>query len=74
MSEKKDVCEWYKKFDGHYSMTCTNVNGKRANGNFKKYPFLPEGMVDQAKWDFTFCPYCGKEIEVIHMDIDQVKG
>ena len=61
------VCKWYRKFDGHYSMTCTNENGQRANGNFKPYPFGSAAVKNSAKWDFTYCPYCGNIIEVVEM-------
>jgi hypothetical protein len=56
---KNKYCVWYRKFDGHFSMDCTNDNGKRANGNFK-----PCEKYKKAKWDFKYCPYCGKEIKI----------
>jgi hypothetical protein len=34
-----------------------------ANGNFKR---TKDGI--DAKWDFMFCPYCGKEIKVVTTD------
>jgi hypothetical protein len=60
-----EVCSWYRKFDGHYSISCVSEHGKRANGNFKPYPY-DSSM--EAKWDFKYCPYCGNEIEVVEMD------
>lgn len=57
-----DKCTWYRKFDGHFSMDCTNENGMRANGNFK-----PDINYPNTKWNFRYCPYCGKEIEVFEI-------
>jgi hypothetical protein len=58
-------CQWFKKFDGHYSISCVKETGKRANFNFKKYPFDNFGYQARTKWEFKYCPYCGKEIEVV---------
>jgi hypothetical protein len=60
-------CQWFKKFDGHYSISCAKETGQRANGNFKKYPFDNLGYQAQTKWEFKYCPYCGKEIDVVKM-------
>jgi hypothetical protein len=49
-------CRWDRKFDGHFTIDCT---GQRANGNWK-----PDRVVPGTKWDFKYCPYCGKEIKV----------
>ena len=65
-----EKCKWFKKFDGHYSMTCTNENGHRANGNFKPYPFDNMGVQPKTEWDFECCPYCGKKIEVVKMQVE----
>lgn len=62
-------CKWYKKFDGHYSIDCSDWNGKRANGNFKKYPYDNIGIQPETKWDFKYCPYCGNEIKIVKMKI-----
>ena len=48
-------CIWVFAFDGNYNISCPS--GQRANGNFK--PPAPEY---KTKWDFKFCPYCGREI------------
>ena len=50
-------CLWVRAFDNHFNISCTNKTNERANGNFKG---KPEG----AKWEFIFCPYCGKEISL----------
>jgi len=57
-------CIWVRAFDGHFNISCVGETGKRANGNFvscKKF---------KAKWDFKFCPYCGKAIEIVEPDKD----
>lgn len=50
MSEK---CKWTRAFDGHFNTLCPS--GKRCNGAFKG---------KTARWDFIFCPYCGREIQL----------
>lgn len=62
-----DACNWYKKFDGHYTLDCTDIHGNRANGNFKPYPFNNMGEQPKTKWDFKYCPYCGRIINIIRM-------
>lgn len=52
MSE--DKCRWLRQFDGHFAISCPS--GKRANAQFK-------GKDKGSKWEFIFCPYCGREIE-----------
>ena len=42
-------CKWVKAFDGHFNISCANESGQRAHGSFK-----------YGKWNFVFCPYCGK--------------
>ena len=64
---EEKICKWYKKFDGHYSMTCTRETNNRANGDFKAYPFDNLGPQSSTKWEFTYCPYCGGKIEVVRM-------
>ena len=64
----KVTCEWRKTFDGHYSIDCVDKHGLRANGNFKAYPWDNLGNQPQTKWEFTYCPYCGKKIVVIKME------
>ena len=56
---QKLICEWIKAFDGHYNISCVDETEKRANGNFK-------GI--NAKWQFTYCPYCGRKIQIIKAD------
>ena len=53
-------CEWLRQFDGHFAIGCVGETGQRANGNFKR---TKDGS--DAKWDFTYCPYCGREIKVV---------
>ena len=55
-----ETCEWNRKFDGHFSIGCANQTGERANGNFK-----PDFKLKDTKWNFKYCPYCGKEIKII---------
>jgi hypothetical protein len=55
----KQYCRWYRKFDGHFTLDCTNETGQRANGNWK-----PDEQIKETKWNFKYCPYCGKEIKV----------
>ena len=55
----ESVCNWSRKFDGHFAISCVDENGKRANGSFK-----PDDTVKETKWDFKYCPYCGEEIKV----------
>jgi len=58
------TCKWLRAFDGHFNISCCETHGNhRANGNFKK-----DEEVTDAKWDFTYCPYCSKKIEVIKGD------
>ena len=57
------TCEWMRCFDGHFSIGCVNKTGQRANGNFKR-----DKNVADTKWDFKYCPYCGKEIKIIYSD------
>jgi hypothetical protein len=52
-------CRWYRKFDGHFTLDCTNETGQRANGNWKS-----DKKIKETKWNFKYCPYCGKEIKV----------
>ena len=60
------TCRWYRKFDGHYSMDCTDENGKRANGNF--HPYIHDKNHQETKWHFKYCPYCGGEIAIEKME------
>lgn len=57
------ICTWYKKFDGHYTLDCTNETGHRANCNFHKY--IHNKNAPETKWNFVYCPYCGGKI-IIH--------
>ena len=52
----KAVCKWTRAFDQHFNISCES--GNRGNGNFK-------GKKHGAKWEFIFCPYCGRRIELI---------
>lgn len=60
-SEASEKCEWTRSFDSHFNISCVNETGERANGNFK-------GKDKGAKWEFKFCPYCGKEIKEVVSD------
>jgi len=51
-------CQWTRAFDSNFNISCCNENGNRANGNFK-------GKEKGAKWEFVYCPYCGREIEEV---------
>lgn len=53
-------CYWYRQFDSHFQIGCVNKTHERANGNFK-----PDNRIKNTKWDFKYCPYCGKKIKVI---------
>ena len=48
------MCKWVKGFDGHFNISCVGETGQRANYDFKGR---------NAKWEFKYCPYCGREIE-----------
>ena len=50
------ACTWARAFDGHFNISCPS--GERANGQFK-----PDNNY-QTKWNFKFCPYCGRPIEL----------
>jgi hypothetical protein len=52
-------CKWLRIFDGHFNISCVNETGERANGMFK-----PCDNYSDSKWNFKYCPYCGREIEV----------
>ncbi len=54
---REDTCNWVRAFDSHFNISCVNKTGERANGNFK-------GKTEGAKWEFIYCPYCGRKIEV----------
>jgi hypothetical protein len=55
---KNNNCLWSRStLDGHFNITCPL--GKRANGDFK-----PDKVIPETKWDFKYCPYCGRVIEV----------
>ena len=57
-------CEWVRVFDGHFNIGCVNETGQRANGNFKR-----DNQTSDTKWDFKYCPYCGREICVLQLDV-----
>ena len=57
------TCIWKRNFDGHFNLGCVAKNNQRGNGHFK-----PDRKVTITKWDFKFCPYCGKEIKVQYFD------
>lgn len=50
----KKKCYWVRSFDGHFNISCANETNERANGQFKN-----------GKWNFIYCPYCGRKIEVV---------
>ena len=54
----KGYCKWVRAFDSHFNIGCVNKTGERANGNFK-------GKEYGAKWEFIYCPYCGRKIKLI---------
>ena len=51
----KDKCIWVRAFDSHFNISCPSE--KRGNAQFK-------GKDIGAKWEFIYCPYCGREIKV----------
>lgn len=51
------LCTWTRAFDGHFNITCPS--GMRANRTFKK-----DRKHKDTRWDFKYCPYCGREISV----------
>ena len=59
LPEKKDSeynqCKWVRAFDGHFNIGCANETGERGNTHFK-------GKSEGSKWEFQYCPYCGKKI------------
>jgi len=56
----KKFCEWARNFDDNFSIDCGRGNNRRANGDFK-----PDEKILNTKWNFLYCPYCGKEIKII---------
>jgi hypothetical protein len=46
-------------FDGNYNIGCVNETGQRGNGQFK-----PPTKHIKTRWNFIYCPYCGKKIEI----------
>jgi len=58
------TCKWLRVFDGNFNIGCVNETKERANGNFK-------GKEKGAKWEFIYCPYCGKKIEEIQPDEEE---
>jgi hypothetical protein len=57
-------CTWYKKFDGHYSISCANETNQRANGEF--HPYIHK-KGHKTRWQFIYCPYCGGKIIICKM-------
>lgn len=57
MGKPEIKCVWVRVFDGNFNIGCANKTGQRANGNFK-------GKDIGAKWEFMYCPYCGREIKL----------
>lgn len=51
---KEGLCLWTRAFDHNFNISCPS--GERANGQFK-------GKAIGAKWEFIYCPYCGREIK-----------
>ena len=63
-------CKWLRQFDAHFGISCVGETGERANGHFK-----PDKIEPKTRWNFKYCPYCGKEIEVIYEKQNQeVRG
>jgi hypothetical protein len=56
---EKDTCEWFRSFDGHFNISCANETNHRANGEFHS-----DRAIRETKWDFSFCPYCGRKIQI----------
>ena len=61
--KQDEKCMWARTFDRHFNISCVNETGERANGNFK-----PCSAMTKTTWNFKYCPYCGKEIQV---DVDE---
>lgn len=59
---KKDesACDWVRVFDLNFNIGCVGTTGKRGFGLFK-----PDSIMPETKWDFTYCPYCGRKINLI---------
>lgn len=54
LAERVGECLWTRSFDAHFNLSCANETHQRGNGNFKG-----------AKWEFVYCPYCGRKIKEI---------
>jgi hypothetical protein len=54
-----DTCEWVRSFDGHFNIGCANETNERANGEFHS-----DRAMQKTRWNFAFCPYCGKKIKI----------
>jgi hypothetical protein len=52
------LCTWTKAFDGHFNLGCAGETGQRGNGRFI-------GKATTTTWHFTYCPYCGRKIELV---------
>ena len=50
-------CKWARAFDGHFNISCKF--GKRANGQFHT-----DSTIQKTTWQFDYCPYCGRKIEI----------
>ncbi len=51
------LCTWVRAFDGNFNISCVKKTKQRVNGQFKSF-------TGASQWDFTYCPYCGKEIKL----------
>ena len=65
-SELSDLlCSWVRAFDGNFNISCCSHpkhnTHERANGQFR-------GKAIGAKWEFIYCPYCGREIKEVEAD------
>ena len=52
-------CKWTRAFDGHFNIGCANKTKQRGYSHFK-----PDDLHEGTKWDFAYCPYCGRKIKL----------
>ncbi len=50
------ACLWKRIFDGNFYISCSS--GRSVSGDFKS------DKKHSAKWEFEYCPYCGRKIKI----------